>query len=460
LTSVEDLETAPEESERLTHPDAVRGLVWVYPEPGFVALSDGKVSFGRDPSCTVRLEGPRVSRLHATIRRDAVLHVLKDEGSRNGTRRNGEAVGEVPLADDDVVRIGDWVGVVTRVPASVLSAGRLFGEPLPGVLLGPRTQLLWERVRILAPSRVPVVLVAPTGCGKEVLARAMHAESGRTGPFVAQNCAALPDSLAEAQLFGHVRGAFTGASAASPGIFGAAHGGTLLLDEIADLSLAQQAKLLRVIEERAVVPLGAVAPRPIDVRLLAATQASLAGEVDRGRFRADLLARLAGATLTIPSLAERREEAPRLFTHFFQDAGGDPGRFLASLVERLCTLDWPFNLRQLKLVAESMATFHPSGRLGAAQLEETLEQSRGMAARPTLSPPAERGSEELESEERPSLFGSRRSSWLSRNDDQARALRDAVRRHGGNVSSAARELGMSRQRAQRLLAALEEVERG
>ncbi len=456
---MQELETAPTESERLSRSDSVRGLVWVHPEDGFVALSDGKVSLGRDRTCTVRLEGPRVSRVHATIRREGVLHVLKDEGSRNGTRRNGEPIGEVPLEDDDVVRIGDWIGVVARVPAAVAQSKLLFIEPLPGVLLGPRTQGLWERVRVLAPSPAHVLLIAPTGCGKEVLARALHRESGRAGPFVGQNCAAMPESLAEAQLFGHVRGAFTGAASASTGLFGGADGGTLLLDEIADLPLTQQAKLLRVIEERAVVPLGAVTPRPIDVRLLAASQVSLAEYVERGRFRADLLARLGGATLEIPPLSERREETPRLFARFFRDAGGDPRRFQASLVERLCTLYWPFNVRQLKLVAESMVAFYPAGRLSVSHLDEWLEENRGGAAGSTAPRAPEPVASRLESEERPRPPGRRRSSWLRRNDDQARALKDAVRRHGGNVSSAARELGVSRQRAQRLLAALEEAER-
>jgi DNA-binding NtrC family response regulator len=456
---VPELETEPQESERNAFPGAARGLLWVYPEERFVALSEGKVSFGRDATCTVRLDGPRVSRLHATVRRDGVLHVLKDENSRNGTRRNGQPVGEAPLDDDDVIRIGDWIGVVTRVPVAIVQSQKLFDEPRPGVLVGPRTQPLWERLRVLAPSRVPVLLVAATGSGKEVLARALHAESGRQGSFVAQNCAALPDSLVEAQLFGHVRGAFTGASGVSPGIFGAADGGTLLLDEIADLPLAQQAKLLRVIEERAVVPVGAVTPRAIDVRVLAASQVSLALRVEQGRFRADLLARLAGATLAIPAVAERREEVPRLFARFFRDAGGDPARFQASLVERLCTFDWPFNVRQLKLVAESLLTFYPSGSIGVSHLEETVRQSQGTSAGSVTPVTDQRGTPKLDNEARPSLLGPRRSSWLKRNDDQARLLKDAVRQHGGNVSSAARELGISRQRAQRLLAALEEVER-
>jgi DNA-binding NtrC family response regulator len=258
----------------------------------------------------------------------------------------------------------------------------------------------------------------------------------------------------EAHLFGHTRGAFTGATAAANGLFVDADGGTLLLDEIADLPLPQQAKLLRVIEERAVVPLGGSKPRSLDVRILAASQMPLRERVDQGRFRGDLLARLAGATLTIPSLAERREEIPLLFTRFFGQAGGDPGRLQSTLVEKLCLLDWTFNVRQLKLLSESMAVLYPTGPLGAVELEETLGKNTSLLPEaPAVvlhrSIPATEMTEEL------SLLGRRRALWLERNSDQARRLAEAVRRHGGNVSKAAREVGLSRQRAQRLLEAMQ-----
>jgi DNA-binding NtrC family response regulator len=451
---MDEVETTPEELERTPPLDGVRGLLFVHPAERFVPLGAGKVSFGRDGACSVKLDGALVSRVHASIQGAGTAHVLTDEGSRNGTRLNGEPVTVSPLEDDDVVRIGDWVGVVLVIPRASVQSGELFGEPSPGIVAGPRTREIWQRLRVLAPSRVPVLLVAPTGCGKEVLARELHRESGRQGPFVAQNCAAMPDTLVEAQLFGHTKGAFTGATTASNGLFGSADGGTLLLDEIADLSLAHQAKLLRVIEERAVVPLGATKARSIDVRLLAASQSPLRQRVDEGRFRGDLLARLAGATLEIPSLEARREEIPRLFSLMFAAAGADPARLQPTLIEKLCLLHWPFNVRQLKLLAESMALLYPTGVLGAADLEDTLRENTSVL-------PLERNSKTETAgapsrDEGPLLASGRRAAWLARNRAQADRLRDAVRRHDGNVSSAARELRISRQRAQRLLLALRE----
>jgi DNA-binding NtrC family response regulator len=454
---MDQLETTPEQVERTPELDVVRGLLFVHPEERFVPLGEGKLTLGRDAACSVKLEGALVSRVHASIRRVGTTHVLTDENSRNGTRRNGEAVGEAILDDEDVLRIGDWVGSVLRLPRSSVQSGSLFGEPSPGIVVGPRTQDLWRRLQVLAPSRVSVLLVAPTGCGKEVFARELHRGSGRPGPFIAQNCAAMPDALVEAQLFGHMKGAFTGATRASGGLFGDADGGTLLLDEIADLSLAQQAKLLRVIEERAVVPLGATKPRSVDVRLLAASQVSLRERVEQGYFRGDLLARLAGATLEIPTLEARREEIPRLFACMFSAVGADPGRLRPSFVEKLCLLAWPFNVRQLRLIAENMALHHPTGPLNAAELEDTLSENTSILPAPP-SPgavaPGDRATPVRA--EAPQPLGRRRAAWLERHRAQADLLEAAVRRHAGNVSSAARELGISRQRAQRLVLAMEE----
>jgi DNA-binding NtrC family response regulator len=445
-------ETTPEEVERTRELETIRGLLLLHPEERFVPLTEGKLTFGRDAACSVRLDGPLVSRAHASIRRAGATHVLTDQGSRNGTRKNGEAITESALRDDDVVRIGDWVGVVLPLPRASLHSGSLFREPSPGIVVGPRTQEVWRRLAVLAPSRVPVLLVAPTGCGKEVLAHALHQESGRSGPFLAQNCAAMPDALVEAQLFGHVKGAFTGATTASGGLFGDADGGTLLLDEIADLSLAHQAKLLRVIEERAVVPLGATKPRSVDVRLLAASQVPLRKRVEEGRFRGDLLARLAGATLELPQLGARREEIPRLFAGMFARAGADPARLQPTLVEKLCLLDWPFNVRQLRLLAESMALLHPTGPLGAADLEDTLEKNTSIQLPPMSDDDADDVADLAD--DTPGL-GPRRAAWLARHQAQATLLEEAVRRHDGNVSSAARQLGISRQQAQRLMIAMQ-----
>jgi DNA-binding NtrC family response regulator len=454
-----DEETTPEEDERDVEPDRIRGILFVHPLERFVPLVQGKLTFGRDARCSVHLEGPLVSRQHASVRRTGQSFVLCDEGSRNGTRKNSEPVSEVALENEDIVRIGDWVGIVLELPRRFAQAEQLFAEPVPGVLIGPRTTDVWQRALALAPSRVPVLITAPTGCGKEVFSEALHRASGRKGPFLAQNCAALPDALVETQLFGHTRGAFTGASSSSPGMFVEADGGTLLLDEVAELPLPHQAKLLRAIEERAVAPVGSSRIRPVDVRLVAASQLPLRIYVEQGRFRADLLARLSGATLTIPSLAERREEVPLFFRRFLGAAGGDPARVQPTLVEALCLLGWPFNVRELKLLAETLVALFPNGPLGTSQLEEAQQNNTSPFTpdRRGHEPLGNRAASNPSSNAGLDALGRRRAAWLGRHREQASAVENAVQRNGGNVSAAARELGISQQRARRLITALEQL---
>lgn len=454
---VDEQETSPEEEMQRPAAEVLRGIVWVYPQEDFLPFVSGRLTLGRDPSASAQLASERVSRLHASIRREGPLQLLRDEGSRNGTRHNGVLIHEVALDDGDVVRIGDWVGVVATIPRSVVQTKQLFCEEA-GVVLGPQSQLLWQRAARIAPSSLPVLVEAPTGAGKEVFARALHEISGRAGQLVAQNCAALPEGLAEAQLFGYARGAFTGARESAPGLFVAADRGTLLLDEIVDLPLAQQAKLLRAIEERAVTPLGLTVSRRVDVRLVAASQVSLSERVDQGRFRADLLARLAGATLRISPLRARREESFRLFSKYFHEHGGELSALNAPLAEAVALYDWPLNVREVKLAAHSLVAQFGGSAASAAHFAEILTQHRAVGAAGSLrtEQPSALGTSRERTEQ---ALGSRRAAWLSRNGDELRALREALRVHHGNLSKAAREIAMSRQRAQRLLAAQDELDR-
>jgi transcriptional regulator with PAS, ATPase and Fis domain len=285
----------------------------------------------------------------------------------------------------------------------------------------------------VAATDLPVVLVGETGTGKEGLARAIHAWSGRTGAFVAVNCAALPAAIAEAELFGYRKGAFTGADRASPGYFRAAHQGTLFLDELLDLPLPLQAKLLRALEQREVQPLGESHPVPVDVRIVCATQEALANAVAERRFRADLRARLDGLTVELPPLRARREDIVPIFTVLLRGEGGARVPAVdAKLLETLLLYDWPLNVRELVLLARRLLAVHGhEPTLRRAMLPERM----AMKDAATIPPG------------RPVV-----PSRAPTGDDAAfEQLVSALRRCGGNVSRAASALGISRARAYRLL---------
>jgi sigma-54 dependent transcriptional regulator, acetoin dehydrogenase operon transcriptional activator AcoR len=409
-------------------------LVWLFPRPNVppVELSwqgDGELEIGRDEACPIRLSGNDVSRRHAALCRSGPERGLsiRDLGSRNGVRVNGRAVSSAPLVAGDVLRLGGWVGVLTAAPGP-------FREIAPGLLGGRILDQSLASLRKAAESDLPVVLEGETGTGKEVVTRSLHGWSGRPGPLLAVNCATLPDALAEAELFGYRRGAFTGADRPSPGFFRSAEGGTLLLDEVSDLPLALQAKLLRVLEQREVQPLGEARPVPIDVRIIVAGQQSLAEAVQRGRFRADLLARLDGLTVRLPPLRKRREDVPPLFSHFLRELSHERAPAVESdLIERLCAHDWPFNVRELVLLVRRLLVLHE----GASTLTAEHLPERMLNAEPSLNrdSEAQRGAQPPAKSESIDLP----------------ALITALRASGGNVARASAALGITRQRAYRLM---------
>jgi two-component system response regulator FlrC len=427
-------------SQRAAGSGTVLLLAWVFPrwqEPTTLAVDDpGERVIGRDPSCAIELSGNDVSRRHAALRRDGAGGiVIADLGSRNGVRINGRLVASSPLAPGDVVRLGGWVAVVTAHAGEV-------GEIAPGVWGGGALASTLAPLQRAATSDLPIVLEGETGTGKEMAARALHGWSGRTGPLVAVNCAALPEGLAESELFGHRRGAFTGADRASPGFFRSAEGGTLLLDEVADLPLPLQAKLLRVLEQREVQPLGETRPVPINVRVVVAAQHSLMDSARGGRFRPDLLARLDGLTVRLPPLRERREDVVPLFTRLLADVGqGRAPAFDTEVAERLSLHDWPFNVRELVLLVRRLVTLHGGeSTLSAQQLPARIGEAAASndAAAGRAATPAGAGAASAtaaargEPVELPALIG-------------------ALRTAGGNVARAAAMLGISRQRAYRLM---------
>ena len=419
--------TSPSPHAQPEQPQAFAALEWCWPRhraDTTTALLSGVTRLGRDESTSLVLADPEVSRLHAEIRVRRGKCCLRDLGSRNGTFVNSERVDEAVLTPGDVVRLGSSIAIFdTRMTSDppprfrTLAEDLLGGEGLAGAI---------EPARRAARSTVPIVLEGESGTGKEPVARAIHTWSRRSGPLVSVNCAAIPPGLAEAELFGYRKGAFTGASASNEGYFRAAHGGTLFLDEVAELPLPNQAKLLRAVERMEVVPLGATKPVPIDVRILASTPVPLAVLVDQGTFRADLFARLSGLTIRLPRLAERRADVPQLFEHFFRTLGGT-AELDTRLVERLLVHDFRLNVRELRQAAHCLASVY--GQLSTALTATHLEPIIG-----TGSVPAPRTS----------LRRARREIELP-------AVRAKMNEHQGNVSQVAHELGISRQRVYRLL---------
>ena len=233
-------------------------------------------------------------------------------------------------------------------------------------LLGksPPMQRVFDILRKVATSRASVLLVGESGTGKELAAHALHELSPRTGPFVAVNCGAIPETLLESELFGHVRGSFTGATGDKQGLFEAANSGTLLLDEVAELPLAMQVKLLRVLQERKVKPVGGVSEREVDVRIVAATNRDLEAEVEKSSFRQDLYYRLNVIQLRLPPLRERREDLPLLVDHFIRKFSAEHGRNVVGaapeVMSALMLYHFPGNVRELENMIERAVTLSTS----------------------------------------------------------------------------------------------------
>jgi two-component system response regulator PilR (NtrC family) len=301
-------------------------------------------------------------------------------------------------------------------------------------LLGksPAMQRVFDTLRKTAPGRASVLLIGESGTGKELAARALHELSQRADrPFVAVNCGAIPETLLESELFGHVRGSFTGAHADKQGLFEAAHSGTLLLDEVAELPVAMQVKLLRVLQERKVKPVGGVTEREVDVRIVAATNRDLETEVEKGTFRQDLFYRLDVIRLRLPPLRERREDLPLLVDHFLRKFSAEHGRQVAGVdpetMQALMAYHFPGNVRELENLIERAVILASGDRL-TFEAFPTLSGLSTVVPSLTSAPLVPESGLDLE---------------RVVEDFERSIIISALERTGGNRTEAARLLGVS-----------------
>ena len=385
---------------------------------------DGPLSIGSDPGCDLVLHDDSVSSRHAEIALETEGFVIRDLGSTNGTRIGGVLVREAVLDAREVnISLGETDLRVQSNQDAIehrLSVADRFGG-----LVGrsPLLRRTFELLARAAESDATVLLHGESGTGKELLAEELHARSARaSGPFVVLDCSSLTPGLAGSELFGHVRGAFTGALDSRAGAFEEASGGTLFLDEIGELPLDQQPALLRALAEREVKPVGSDRYRAVDVRLVAATHRDLAGAVNERRFRADLYYRLAVLRITVPPLRQRREDIPLLAREFIQrirPATDADALLTPALLSAFAAYHWPGNVRELRNAIERLlVTGHPG------QLEPTGDGE-------------------------PQEYGPARRLAIDRFEREYVSSR--LRESGGVIAQAAARAGISRQMFHRLV---------
>lgn len=401
------------------------------------ALTEGTESSEHVCRLHLTLDDKRVSAVHAHMRRLPEGWTIEDAGSKNGTRLNGKPITRALLAQGDVIEAGRTFLVfcadTPRIPAV---------SPVPPGFVTVAGQLAAQlgKLTVLSRSVLAILVQGETGSGKELIARAVHELSGRRGPLSAINCGALPQSLVESELFGHRRGAFSGATADRPGLIRSADHGTLFLDEIGDLCLESQTRLLRVLQEGEVLSLGADKPMTVDVRVVAATHRDLTAMVRRGSFRADLLARLAGFVVTLPPLRDRREDLGTLVRTLVErhdPARADRVQFSPDAIRSLFDYHWPANIRELEKVLQAALLLCPGETIGCEHLRDSMAS------------PARKDTAHAPSGAAP---------------DRREALVEALTRHCGKVNAVAEEMRTSRSQIHRLCErfgiALEDYRRG
>jgi DNA-binding NtrC family response regulator len=373
------------------------------------------------------LHDPTVSRHHFSITLGPTGLQLRDLGSLNGTRLGGYRIESAFLEDGAVITAGQTTMRFALLAGAVrapVSGSSYFGDALGQ---SPAIRRAFAILNQVAATDAAVLLEGETGSGKTVMAEAVHNQSRRAGaPFIVVDCGALPPRLVETELFGHERGAFTGAVERRIGAFEAARGGTIFFDEIGELPLDVQPKLLRALDRKVITRIGSNEQVPVDVRVIAATNRDLRQEMNRGRFRPDLFYRLGVVSVRIPSLAERPEDIAVLAQHFWAQHAGEGQAMPSPLLQQLVTRQWPGNVRELKNAVER--AFVLEGQEGGGEeYRITVEEQRPMT-------------ESVEDETY--TFRGAKEAAISR--WERTYLKDLMRAHEGNISRAARSARMDR----------------
>lgn len=432
-------------------------------DAGIVVDSAGKtVRVGTAESADLRLHDDTVSREHCEIELNERGFRIRDSKSTNGVRVHGLRVYDVSSGSPLEMTIGDTVLALT--PLGDAETRERTSVGCFGDLLGESTKMreLFAMLARIAPTDLSVLIEGETGTGKELVAQSIHKNSARAdGPFVVFDCSAVASNLIESDLFGHERGAFTGAHAAKLGLIELARGGTLFFDEVGELPLRLQVKLLRAVEERAVRRVGGVDPRPVDVRYVSATNRDLEQEVEAGRFRRDLYFRLAGATLYIPSLRERLDEILPLAERFVADAAAGLGRPAVRLSQDahawLVQHEWPGNVRELRSACERAVLLCEDGVLRGGHFQGPTRVRPASRSAPPPVPADDTGADndndsEGEGDDRASAtapgFADRASMPEAARREveviERRRILAALEQAGGNQTRAAALLGISR----------------
>ncbi|MBI2392525.1 MAG: sigma 54-interacting transcriptional regulator [Deltaproteobacteria bacterium] len=428
-TATHDLRTAPRAA-----PAGGAGLVLLWAPvalPEVIRLGDAPLLIGREPPPGgLTILHAAISRVHARIHHSGSTFVLTDLDSRNGTLVQGCRVRSIALEHGDEIRIGD--AMFAFVDRDVDAFAGPASGPFPALVGGARTQRVAREIAALAQADLPLTILGETGTGKEVIAQAIHVASGRSGRVSAINCAAIPANLLESELFGYKRGAFSGADRDKIGLVTAANKGTLFLDEIGDLAPEAQAKLLRLLETREVLPVGALAPEKVDVRVVSATHRDLEALVAAGRFRGDLYARLAGHVVRLLPLRERKEDLRLLVPHLLARHGASHLAVSAAAMGAIIHYDWPYNVRELEAAlrrAVALVSAEGTRTIDVRHLSDAVQRAMEgygtEASTPSLPPPAAA------------------SASRDRAPDEA-TMRALLERHRGNVAAIARELRKDR----------------